>query len=555
MRITKLLVILLFSNAAFAAGFEITNLDELTAPLKVSQFKNVKFKRKLKVAIIDNGFAGYESAMGVTLPRDTIAYSGKERFPKDNNVGSSMHGLIMAQLFGEILRKSGAHADYELHLFHSFGWTKFAQAIETIAAGNFDLVLYAQVWEYGGYGDGKGFVNAEVNKVLQSGAVWVNAAGNFARSTRTTKVDGKVEGPDEFVHFSGKNSKGVQLTCTPARGQQQCELRLALAWNDFKEDTLSGTDKDLDLVVYNSSGTPVAASVRKQRLGKGNGGEDLDKFDSAIPRELIEKVMLDKGTYLARVKVISKNFSASQDELRITSSSANAGVITMVDPTKGETILPPADNPAVVVVGASDDPDSSTSEKLSKPDVKVKSTVKLKDGSVIRASSPASAMAAAVIALHLGTMEEKNPDKVLEKLKELKKGVTAAPAARARPKGPAVAAPKITEEESRPRRRLALRSESRRPQDNCLPRTSLKGAHSRAREIIANRGATGVLFRGRTAILVTYDFPKQMGITVPSGYRVYAGPQQLAVIKNTAADPGLEFFEVISTAWGYRVCP
>lgn len=534
MRIIKIVLILCISNSAFAAGFEITNLDELVAPLKVSKFKNVKFKRKLKVAIIDNGFAGYESAMGVTLPRDTVAFSGKERFPKDNNVGSSVHGLIMAQLFGEILRKSGVHSDYELHLFHSFGWTKFAQAIETIAAGNYDLVLYAQVWEYGGYGDGKGFVNAEVNKVLASGAVWVNAAGNFARSTRTTKVDGKVEGPDEFVHFSGKNSKGVQLTCTPARGQQQCELRLALAWNDFKEDTLSGTDKDLDLVLYNSSGTAVAASVRKQRLGKGSGGEDLDKFDSAIPRELIEKVMLDKGTYLARVKVISKNFSASQDQLRITSSSANGGVITMVDPTSGETILPPADNPAVIVVGASDDPDSSTSAKLSKPDVRIKSTVKLKDGSVIRASSPASAMAAAVVALHLGTMEEKTPGKVLEKLKELKKSAPAK-----------VAAPKVTDEDDRPRR----------PKNSCLPRTALKNAHSRVREILANRGATAVLFRGRTAILVTYDFPKTMGVTVPSGHRIYAGPQQLAVTKNTAADPGTEYFEVLSTAWGYRACP
>ena len=42
-----------------------------------------------------------------------------------------------------------------------------------------DVVLYSQVWTFGSDFDGTGFINAQVSRALASGAIWINAAGNF----------------------------------------------------------------------------------------------------------------------------------------------------------------------------------------------------------------------------------------------------------------------------------------------------------------------------------------------------------------------------------------
>ena len=54
---------------------------------------------------------------------------------------------------------------------------EFKDAVETVAHENFDLVLYAQNWEFGGNGDSKGFINALVNQATQAGVIWMQVSG------------------------------------------------------------------------------------------------------------------------------------------------------------------------------------------------------------------------------------------------------------------------------------------------------------------------------------------------------------------------------------------
>ncbi len=553
------LFLLVLSPASFAAESatipRIVNLEAMARPLKVSSFKNKKFAKTIKVAILDNGFNSYEKALGVSLPRGTKYHPGKES-PADGISANSYHGLLMAQIFAQLIEKSGALADYELHLFNTFGYTKFADAVEKVIEGKFDLVLYSQVWEYGGNGDGKGFINALVNKAVAAGIVWVNAAGNFGRSTRIAKIDGKLEGRDEFVFFSGKDSKGVKISCAPPKGTAKCPLRLVLSWNDFKEDAVTGTDKDLDLILTDNSDVRLAAGVKEQRLLE----DKSIKNSSLFPREVID-ADIEPGTYFARVKLISKNFSASQDQLRVTASGTG---VKMTAPTLGETLLPPADNAGVIVVGASDDQESSASKKWGKPDVRLQSAVQLKDGSSPRSSSTAAAMAAAVVALEIGTSEaEKTTEKVIEKLKKITQKVSqkvaASPAAaepapkaastpvvkppvRARPLGPAV--------------RSTTKSAEPRESRNCLPRRSISSTNDYVRRMLSERGTVGVLHRGRTAILVDYDFPKRFNIVVRPGQRVFAGPDQMVVTRSRTQgqDLPVNHYEIVYTGWGYKAC-
>ncbi len=398
---------LLFCSPLLLAqtSLQILNLAEITKDLNLKAFKGKTFNKKIKVAILDNGFYGYENEVGKTLPKDTVYHaSAASEADKIDNRG--FHGLFMAQLFNQVIRQSEAHADVELHLFYAYGYTKLADAIDVVIKEKFDVVLYSQVWEYGGNGDGKGFINTLVNKALDAGVLWINASGNYGRLTRLAPVDGKMDGKEEFVHF--KDEMKVKVDCAPKKGER-CSLRLVLSWNDFKDDSETGTDKDLDLYLYDSKKRLVDSSERHQKLVK-----DLeDKMASMVPRELIE-TKVDPGTYLVKVKIKSKNFSPSQDQLRITATGLG---VEITAPSLGETLLPPADNARVIVVGASDDLQSDRSLKNSKPDIWLKSLVRLKDGSNPFSTSNAAAMAAGLTVLNLGTGTEATFDAVIAKLK------------------------------------------------------------------------------------------------------------------------------------------
>ncbi len=400
---------------------EMTNWDEIAKLLKLSRFKGLKFRSKLKIAVIDNGFAGYEGEIGKSLPKDTVYHPG-EKSAADEVKSLSFHGLFMAQIVSKVISSSEVEADYELHLFNAYGYTKFADAINTVATEKFDLVLYAQVWEYGGNGDGKGFINTLVNKALDAGVIWINAAGNYGRLTKIAPVDSKVYGEEEWVVFKNSKNKlddGVTLKCEPVKGDQ-CALRLVLSWNDFKDDADTGTDKDLDLYLLNSKKEVIASSERIQKIVT----DPKSKMDSLFPRELIEinteegsdsdKIILKKGTYKIRAKVKSKNFSASQDKVKITVGGSG---VYLTDPSLDETLLPPADNSRVIAIGASDDGQSSRSKESGVPEVYLRSLIKLKDGSNPFETSNAAAMAAGLAALHLGVDTDKTNEAIINQLK------------------------------------------------------------------------------------------------------------------------------------------
>lgn len=391
----------------------ITNLDRIAKDLKVSRFKSKTFGTRVKIAVLDNGFNGFESAKGKSLPESTVYHKGPES-EADKIKTPSFHGLLMAQILVGVIEKSGAKLDYELHLFNTYGYTKFAGAVKTIIEEKFDLVLYSQVWEFGGNGDGKGYINTLVNQALDAGIIWINAAGNFGRLMRIAPVDGKVDGQDEWVLFNnakGKTSDFAELECSGKKGDT-CNLRLVAAWNDFKDQEGIGTDKDLDLILLDKKGKSIGSSERVQKLTKS---DVTMPNDSLYPRELIETTIAP-GSYKIKIKVKSKNFSASQDKVRLTVSGIG---VFMKEVTEGETLLPPADNPGVIVVGAADDSQSSVSKSKAKPDVNIMSLVKLKDGSAPFASSNAAAMMAGIAALELGSGTAKNRETLTAELKKL----------------------------------------------------------------------------------------------------------------------------------------
>ncbi len=383
-----------FAQDEFSTEIVSETLDALAVAVGLGSTAPAAGARKLKIAVLDNGFRDFKKARGVTLPSTTKLHTGPTAVDPKFEEG---HGTKIAEILAHLLDRS--ETKYELHLFHAFGYSNLSTAINSVIKDKFDLVLYSQVWEYGGNGDGRGFINRLVNTATESGVTWVNATGNFAKSTYRAPVERTV---DDWAYLPGPNGS-VQIRCFPSK-KNTCNLRVVLSWNSFSDDVKFGTDKDLDLVLTDDTSKILHTGglLQKKTVGPTEQGVSL------YPREIVE-AEVKPGLYYARVKIRSNNFQ-KYDELKIMSSG---DFTEMLNRTEGETLLPPADNASVISVGASDTERSSFSRSNSKPDLSSLSLIKTADGGQFKGSSNSAAAYAARIAVELSKVKSIDRESLL----------------------------------------------------------------------------------------------------------------------------------------------
>ncbi len=406
MKFVLLTIVTFFCANAFAASTAqspFKNIRQIQADLGFDKYYPLhNTGRLLRVAVLDKGFYGFEKEIGKTLPDNTQYVAGPVADPENLKVE---HGLKMAQILTALMTDEMTTKQWqpELTLYNVFGFTNFQAAIDDVIAQKFDLVLYSEVWEYGGNFDGKGFINAQVTRATKAGVIWVNAAGNFGLTTYNSEIE-TLE--NDWVKLPDQND-ALSLKCEPPGKQEKCQIKIVLSWNDFKNDVNPGTKKDLDLALTDDLLNIIQASALKQ----SNDANEARPQYSKYPREIIT-AELKKGSYLVRVKNQSKNFS-SKDSLRITVDGEG---IAMPSHSTDETLLNPADNPSVITVGASDSDRSSLSVSLGKPDIYAPSQMTLTSGDEFRGSSNS----AAIVAAGIGILKSKEPklkrNELLEKI-------------------------------------------------------------------------------------------------------------------------------------------
>ncbi|MGZ3775373.1 MAG: S8 family serine peptidase [Pseudobdellovibrionaceae bacterium] len=380
----------LILTSAISTASPFSNMDEIKNSLGFSKFYSQEnYGRRLKVAVLDKGFYGYEKEIGFSLPSNTRYVPGPVTSPDNIQVE---HGLRMAQILTALMTNDLRANQWmpELTLYNVFGFSNFKAAIDDIIANKVDLVLYSEVWEYGGNHDGGGFINSEVTRATRNGVVWVNASGNFALTTYNSGIQTL---QDDWVQLPDQNN-ALSIRCE--NQNSKCHLKIVLSWNDFKDDIGPGTDKDLDLALTDDLLNIVQTSALKQSTDPNENRPGYSKY----PREIIS-AEISSGTYFIRVKNRSKNFS-SRDRLRITVDGES---IVMPSHSQGETILNPADNSTVITVGASDSERSSSSISMNKPDLFAPSSIRLTNGSEFRGSSNS----AAIVAAGLGILKSRDP--------------------------------------------------------------------------------------------------------------------------------------------------
>lgn len=373
-------------------ALSVTDLDPFIQALHLdSLYAESANSRPIRIAVLDNGFEGYNSVLGTLLPQNTQYHKG----PVDAPSPGDPHGTVMAEIVYRLMTDSGKYPQLtpELHLYDSRGYSNFKAAIEDCIVRKVDLILYAQVWEYGGNDDGKGFINALVDQATQAGIAWINASGDFGETTYQSMI---IDAHDSWVDLPGPNDS-VVIRCerNPGGG---CPLRLVLSWNDFKDNINEGTDKDLDLILTDDTLNIIQSSQLVQKLK-----DDHQPGTTLYPREIV-MTFVKPGTYYARVKDRSHNFG-NRDRLRLTASGE---FISMPGHTLGETLLPPSDNPSVITVGASDTRRTGVAPQLGKPEIEVRSRMRLQAGMSFYGTSSA----AAVVTAGIGILKELDPSQL-----------------------------------------------------------------------------------------------------------------------------------------------
>lgn len=399
----NLILSIAWTEKTFAAiDFPFSNIQQIKSQLGFLQKYPLSPVRQLKIAILDKGFLGYESEIGKTLPSNTEYIPGPIAPPQDLKVE---HGLKMAQILNALLTNNMEAQQWtpQLYLYNVYGFTNFKAAIDDLISKKVDLVLYSEVWEYGGNNDGWGFINVEVNKAIQNNVVWINAAGNYQLTTYNSKV---VTGNENWVTLPDQN-QALKIQCKTQQADLKCSLKIVLSWNDFKNDVNIGTEKDLDLALTDDMLNIIQTSALKQSSDPDENRPGYSKY----PREIIT-AEINSGTYFIRVKNRSLNFT-SNDSLRITVDGDN---VVMPSHSLNESILNPADNPNVITVGASDSDKSSRSEILNKPDITAPSSLILNNGDEMRGSSNSAAIVAAGVGIVKGLNPQINKYQILKLL-------------------------------------------------------------------------------------------------------------------------------------------
>jgi hypothetical protein len=234
---------------------------------------------------------------------------------------------------------------------------------------------------------------------------------------------------------------------------------------------------------------------------------------------------------------------------------ATGKFVQLDHPDTDETILPPADNPWVISVGASDDPDTSRSSKSKRPDVSIPSLVQLKNSTAVYSTSAASAIVAAVTAIYLGTGTSSDRTLLIEKLNKLYSTKKTAPPqaeAKSSPQPKTVAEstppPAVVKPVPQPKRvvdPVSREISPRLPHVNpvasipCYPPIRPPVIYPGIERILSS-GAVPVRYGGLTVVVIDPEYAAKNGLIPPAPAEyVYMTASGLAILERDEIHRGM----------------
>jgi subtilisin family serine protease len=291
----------------------------VTAPaavlMGVDRWRTAGFTgHRVKVAIVDTGFDGYQEALGTALPRQVVAKS----FRADGRLTGSDHGRRAAEVIASIAPNA------TLYLVNFSTVTELNAAVDYLIAERVDVVSFSLGYVHNGFGDGSGAVNDAVRRGTSAGQAWAVAAGNWAQQHWTGPyVDSDRDGIHEFATGRPTN------THTFVQGDL---ITVSLRWNEPPGKACT----DYDLELRGPDGSLIRASRSIQ-----NCNQD--------PLESIQVLATQAGTYSVRIPGPVGGTGRLLDLLFV--GSPDRGLPLELSVAAG-SLAAPADNGSVLSVGA-----------------------------------------------------------------------------------------------------------------------------------------------------------------------------------------------------------
>ena len=318
------------SVSRLANAFEVRQKLGLLA-----DYTTVPGLKNVKVAILDSGFAGIDGKRAY-LPNSAVLVEhydrdlirrfklGDPEFARPFAAGDA-HGRAMAQLVWAV---TGSHPEGpQFYLLNANGPTLFRRAVRFAIESKVDVILFSGTFEGAGNYDGRGPIDAAVDDAVAAGILWVNAAGNSGGMVYNGPA---TIGTDGYVQFRGSSPSALRFT----NRFDENTVTITLTWNDYRDVEDAGTDKDLDLIVEDSSGRAIGESTLTQMpVGKASGeGQTKNPRERVVLADLPARP--DGKDY--RIRVRAKGNAAAfgpRDRIRVLVAATKSASFT--DPDTG----------------------------------------------------------------------------------------------------------------------------------------------------------------------------------------------------------------------------
>jgi len=277
-----------------------------------SDYHNSGYKgQNTKVAVIDIGFANLTRSIAHDELPDNVIYRNHTH---TNFESGRTHGTAVAEIVYDMAPET------QLYLVKIADEVDLENAKdECIYKDGIDIINHSWGWPATNFTDGTGLICEIADDARANGILWVNAAGNSARSHyQAFFTDTDNDGWHDFRTNPRDEMNAFEYTYIENR-----PLEVYLTWNCWPV-----TSEDYDLYLYDSSLNPVASSTTRQ----------------SGTQPPVERIILDdaeSGTYYLMIK----KYSATGDqELKVFANSLEYQ-------TARYSIWPPADAIGTIAVG------------------------------------------------------------------------------------------------------------------------------------------------------------------------------------------------------------
>ena len=307
----------------------------------------------IKVGIIDGGFRGFSDLMGAELPQTVVARCYQLVGQPSENLAdcenTSDHGTAVAESVIDIA------PEVSLYISDPRSRATLRDAVDWMISEGVSVINHSVSWTFDGPGDGTSPLSISplntVDLAVDSGVLWVNAAGNYAQKTWFQR--GAYSDPDDdgIINFTMLDEG---ITVLLGEGRKRVELRWDDSWGE--------ATRDFDLALYDARGTRVQLTADPQ---SGGGGH--------IPLERMIYTVPSRGLY--SIAVIHRSGSVP-DWIQLVVRGSGVGPIQYH--TGIGSIINPAEsaNPGMLAVGAAHWSDVNSIESYSSrgptPDGRVK---------------------------------------------------------------------------------------------------------------------------------------------------------------------------------------